>query len=250
MFLVLVLALSCGRKAKVIPRSDLADIYFDVLLADQWAKDDIRIRRVADTSLFYERIFNKYGYTTDDYIASVDYYMHDPERFARILAKVSKRLDKEAAKFRKIHEHNEKVRRNKENAHALVEKMLDRFSDDSLYKGAFVVRADSCYEMRIVAYPSDTSFSGPEIIIRLDTLSASADSISAMSDSLLVASDSLGTGKDTVAKKGLMSNRFGEDQEEVKKAATLRSNEIRKRADTIAVKPAPRKGLAKKDSSK
>ena len=43
------------------------------------------MRRTADTSLVYEPILNKYGYTTEDYVRSVDVYMDDPERYSRIL---------------------------------------------------------------------------------------------------------------------------------------------------------------------
>lgn len=77
---------SCGeRGGKVIPRRDLAEIYAQMLLMDQWISGTPGTRQVADTSLVYEPILNEYGYTTEDYMKSVDRYMDDPERFSRIL---------------------------------------------------------------------------------------------------------------------------------------------------------------------
>jgi hypothetical protein len=204
--ILLSAALSCGRRAKVIPRSEMLDIYCDILMVDQWAREDAKIRRVADTSLVYARVLRDHGYSVDDYIASVDYYMNDPDRFARILAKASKHLDKESVKYKKLYDRSEKIRINRESAHSAVEKMFARFSEDSLFKGAYKAVADSNYEIVLTAWPSDTSFRGPEIIVKLDSaelarrdsLSAIADSLSAQADSLGVKADSVAVSKDTV----------------------------------------------------
>lgn len=77
---------SCHKDAaKVIPRGKLARIYAEMLVVDQWIISTPGVRVTADTSLVYEPIFHKYGYTSDDYRKSIDVYMDDPERFARIL---------------------------------------------------------------------------------------------------------------------------------------------------------------------
>lgn len=77
---------SCHKDgAKVIPRGKLARIYAEMLVVDQWIISTPGVRVTADTSLVYEPIFQKYGYTSDDYRKSIDAYMDDPERFARIL---------------------------------------------------------------------------------------------------------------------------------------------------------------------
>ena len=84
--LVMLLFSSCLKEEdKVIPKGKLAKIYAEMLLTDQWIQDTPGIRSVADTSLIYEPILEKYGYDSDDYRKSVDVYMDDPERFARIL---------------------------------------------------------------------------------------------------------------------------------------------------------------------
>lgn len=84
---ILILFLSsCDRdKVQVIPRDDLAHIYAEMMMTDQWILNTPNVRLIADTSLVYEPILEKYGYDSDDYRKSVDVYMDDPERFAKIL---------------------------------------------------------------------------------------------------------------------------------------------------------------------
>ena len=92
---ILLLAASCGeKKDEVIPRGKLAEIYAEMLVLDQWIVAKPANRRVADTSLVYEPIFEKYGYTSADYRRSVDEYMNDPERYSRILRTTGEILDK------------------------------------------------------------------------------------------------------------------------------------------------------------
>jgi hypothetical protein len=93
---------SCRReRVRVIPRSKLARIYAEMLVTDQWAQSTPSLRRIADTSLVYEPILEKYGYTSEDYQLSVDSYMDDPERFSRILRSTSKILDAQLKDLRK-----------------------------------------------------------------------------------------------------------------------------------------------------
>lgn len=82
---VFVTLSSCSREGKVIPRGKLSKIYAEMFVADQMIQQDPALRRMADTSWVYEPIFRKYGYTSDDYRASMEYYIQDPDRYARIL---------------------------------------------------------------------------------------------------------------------------------------------------------------------
>ena len=95
---------SCLKEEdKVIPKGKLAKIYAEMLLTDQWIQDTPGIRYVADTSLIYEPILEKYGYDKMDYLHTVDRYLDDPERFSRIWRETSDILDarlKEAKKRR------------------------------------------------------------------------------------------------------------------------------------------------------
>ena len=79
-----VIFASCSKdEAEVIPRSKMADIYMEMFMTDQWIASTPGMRMIADTSLVYEPILEKYGYDKMDYMHSVDFYMHDPERFSR-----------------------------------------------------------------------------------------------------------------------------------------------------------------------
>jgi len=78
---------SCSRSddAEVIPRKKLSAIYAEMLVTDQWITSTPGVRMIADTSLVYAPILERYGYDLDDYILTVERYMDDPERFSRIL---------------------------------------------------------------------------------------------------------------------------------------------------------------------
>lgn len=103
---------SC-RRARVISKKDFAAIYAEMFIADQWIKDNPSSRIKADTTLVYDRIFKKYGYTFEDYDKSVNYYLYDPSRYAKILdasadileAKLKElRLkDEEIERYKRIH---------------------------------------------------------------------------------------------------------------------------------------------------
>lgn len=99
---VLLLPLcGCGR-GRVIPRDEMAQIYADMFIADEWLRDNPRERRNADTSLFYEPVFRKYGYTFKDYNASVRKYIRKPEKFSEILDEACSILKDEAESIRDV----------------------------------------------------------------------------------------------------------------------------------------------------
>ena len=91
---------SC-RGPRTIPRDTLGDIFHDMFLQDQQIKNDASLRRIADTSLVYEGIFQQYGYDTDDYLYTINKYIHKPDRFAKVFEKVSERLTDEAKDIKK-----------------------------------------------------------------------------------------------------------------------------------------------------
>ncbi len=103
-FLCLALALlslcCCSRKGKVIPRDEMADIYYDMFMADQWLQDHREFRETADTTLFYEALFRRHGYSTADYFQSVKHYMRDPKRYSRMMQGVIDRLEADRADHR------------------------------------------------------------------------------------------------------------------------------------------------------
>lgn len=122
---VFLLAVSCDRKEdKVIPRSKLAEIYAEMMLVDQWIMNNPGNRHIADTSLVYEPVLERYGYTSADYRKSVDVYMNDPERFSRILRTTTEILGEKLSALedqKKEIEHQEALRKLRESLKIKVE---------------------------------------------------------------------------------------------------------------------------------
>ena len=163
---------SC-RGPKVIPRGKMEEIYADMLVADQWVLDNPGTRAKADTSLVYEPIFNRYGYTTEDYRASVGYYMKDPERYSRILRSTTEILDEKIATLKEL-------KRIEDRRKAMVPYNIDPFrlyytrSVERLWEfgDSVSVEVDSLVpvlEMHLHE-TSDTLFDGPRIILKADSL--------------------------------------------------------------------------------
>jgi len=98
---LLVLAVSCHKGPRRIPRGDMEDIMMQVLLQDQYVKQNSELRKQADTMLVYEGIFESFGYDTDDFLASLDYYLADASRMEKIMEKVEQRLMEKVAQTEK-----------------------------------------------------------------------------------------------------------------------------------------------------
>ena len=99
----LLFCLACSQdKSTVIPRGKMSKIYAEMLVMDQWAVSESDLRTIADTSLVYEPIFQKYGYDTEDYRKSVEHYMKDPERFSRILRATSEILEARIVEIKEL----------------------------------------------------------------------------------------------------------------------------------------------------
>lgn len=79
-----LLVISCGRNGRVIPAHKLSKIYAEMLVLDQRIRNNPQLASTADTTLVYEPILNKYGYSGKDYTKSVARYMKDPEAFGKI----------------------------------------------------------------------------------------------------------------------------------------------------------------------
>ena len=86
---------ACGHRGRVIPENKLVRIYHDMFLADQWVRDHPDAREVADTTLLFDPIFRRYGYSFEDYDRSVQYYLDHTERYFKLLNRVEKQLRKE-----------------------------------------------------------------------------------------------------------------------------------------------------------
>ncbi len=103
--LFLLLAVSCGPRR--IGREDMEEIMYQVLIQDQQIKHDYALKARADTCLIYEGIFEEFGYDTDDFLYSLEYYLAEPAKFEKIMEKVGDRLD---AEYSDVHAQVERIR--------------------------------------------------------------------------------------------------------------------------------------------
>lgn len=160
--------LCCSGSAKVIPLSKLKKIYSEMLLADQWISKDWRQTRIADTSLVYSQILEKYGYDKEDYVKSVSHYMEDPDRFSRLFDEINKDF---AGRIKEI---DEEIKVN--NCRDSLKRVLlgRNFRRPEIFPGrlelpyydSIIFSLDSLgiYASKPVA--PDTLFHGPEILLK------------------------------------------------------------------------------------
>ena len=105
-FIILTAALlclsSCREKESIIPKDIMSQIYYDIYMTDEAVDVNYGLRRMADTMRIYEPIFNKYGYTTDDYNRSVDFYLERPDKFEDVFEDTKTMLEKRKAELNSI----------------------------------------------------------------------------------------------------------------------------------------------------
>ena len=97
-------AVACSRGPRIIPRSKMEKIYTDLLMADQWLAVNSDNSVAVDTTLFYEAVFRRYGFTTEDFNASLEYYMRDPLKFSRMMKDVAVKLEYDADRLQTTYE--------------------------------------------------------------------------------------------------------------------------------------------------
>lgn len=183
---------SCGRDGeKVISRGDMAKIYAEMLVVDQWIQLDQTLRKKMDTTLVYEPILEKYGYDSEDYRNSVYRYLDDPERFAKILREASEIIDERLVELKKLKEAEDLLQdKNEDLKQYRVEfNAADRFP--YMYDEPFIHYHDSLavdldtlnneYRFKSVEL-ADTVYEGVLMIVKADTVAVTdtmpaADSI-------------------------------------------------------------------------
>ena len=107
---VLACLLSCSKKGgRMIPADDLAAMYADMLIVDQWVRNNVSTTRSADTSLVYEPIIRRHGYTRDDYIHTVEAYLRKPGAFAEVFDKTRDLLQERSDFLTAIDDYRNKV---------------------------------------------------------------------------------------------------------------------------------------------
>ena len=210
--LAVIVFASCKKdEAEVIPRGKMADIYAEMLMTDQWISSTPGVRMIADTSLVYEPILQKYGYDKYDYIKSIDHYMNDPERFSRILRSSGEKLERRLKELRKR-------QKQMELEDAALKEVLKHQTDYSFdeyfpyladepyvhYYDSVTFEPDSFRVYRLVPIErADTLYDRIRMIIR-DSLAVS-DSLS-VTDSLSV-EDSLNVADAVTVKDSIIPSR-------------------------------------------
>lgn len=106
---VLLFPLSCGDKAP-ISREDMSRIYADLFLEDQWLDLHPEYRYPSDTLLAYAPVFEKYGYSPEEFSRSMEFYLRDPERYSRMLQESSKILHSRRDELNRTVSHRNWVR--------------------------------------------------------------------------------------------------------------------------------------------
>ncbi len=162
------MTLSC-RRTRVIPKDTLTDIYVEMLLADQWIVLT-GISTMSDTHFVYRPIFEKYGYTPDDYRLSVQTYLGDPEGYAKVFAEVEKRLSDRIDVLERL----DSVRRRQDSAKFADNYRWRNLPKPVLYKDVLKGQYPSdtvCFGPDSARYTInipvlDTMFSGPRLVIR------------------------------------------------------------------------------------
>lgn len=187
----LLLCFACSDdESKVIPRGKMAKIYAEMLVMDQWAVSDSRLRQKADTSLIYEPIFEKYGYDGEDYRASVEYYMNDPERFSRILRESADILDARIEELKNLKQELMK----QENINRLItdfeiSDFYPYLSSEPYvhYYDSLAVELDTLSTYRLVSIErADTLYDCLRMIVQTDTLKNAVKEEDAQKDSVAV----------------------------------------------------------------
>ena len=108
----------------------MSRLYAEMMLTDQWILETPNARLIADTSLVYAPILEKYGYDAADYRKSVDHYMDDPERFAKILKGTGAILDARLAELELKKEELERLKKIRQE----VEKFRPDVKWDEVFK--------------------------------------------------------------------------------------------------------------------
>lgn len=168
----------------------MAKIYAEMLVMDQWAVSDSRLRQKADTSLIYEPIFEKYGYDGEDYRASVEYYMNDPERFSRILRESADILDARIEELKNLKQ--ELMKQEK------INRLITDFDISDFYPylssepyvhyyDSLAVELDTLSTYRLVSIErADTLYDCLRMIVQTDTLKNVVKEEDAQKDSVTV----------------------------------------------------------------
>ena len=173
LLVLLACASGCGRRARLIPERKLVRIYSDIFLVDQWFRDNPEKRMTGDTTLVFDPIFRRYGYSFEDYDRSVHYYLDRPDKFNKIVTQVSERLRAEGEHLQALDD-SARAYESRLDAFRRLYKPKD-FREDTLRRpGPEIPWHDHVLPRYSLVLPVPDSLAAPA-----DTLSAAADTVAA-----------------------------------------------------------------------
>ncbi|HRW95348.1 MAG TPA: DUF4296 domain-containing protein [Bacteroidales bacterium] len=102
--LTIVCALLClagcsGSSARRIPREDFQVVLREMFLTDLILERDGTLGRLADSTLVYPPILEKHGFTTEQFLATLDYYASRPARFKSLLTQLRRNINAERSAY-------------------------------------------------------------------------------------------------------------------------------------------------------
>ena len=97
---ILAAAAGCTPRG-IIPKRKMAAINAEMFLFDQYADADRQMKRITDTCAIYKPLLRSYGYSVEQYSASVDYYLDNSRDMAKILGMTERILNKRQNKILK-----------------------------------------------------------------------------------------------------------------------------------------------------
>ncbi|MBR5073694.1 MAG: DUF4296 domain-containing protein [Bacteroidales bacterium] len=101
--LIAVLLASGCRKKGILSKNDVADIMYQMFVADEYAKKYPNVNKAADSLLLYQHIFDKYDCSLEDYRNSIKHYIADEKAYTYILKRaVQTAKDSSAAANREL----------------------------------------------------------------------------------------------------------------------------------------------------
>lgn len=168
---MLAVLCACGHRSRVIPEKKLIRIYHDMFLADQWVRDHPDARAAADTTLLFDPIFARYGYSFEDYDRTVQYYLDHIDEYYKLLNRAERQLREEGDALQQE-----------------ADRLAAREVELSKYRRGFRRKDFSTDSLRWAGiralWPVDTLPEPDTLAARLDTLTARADTLAARADSL------------------------------------------------------------------
>ena len=89
------------RRERILGKDEVANIMFEIFLADEYAKTYNTVNKAADSILLYQHVFDKHGCTLEDYQRSIKHYLSDEKAYSYILetaTSIAREASKAAAK--------------------------------------------------------------------------------------------------------------------------------------------------------